>query len=158
MKKAAAAIIMAAITVITQSAPIAAAGDLDAELIAKMLWGEARGIESDMEKAACAWAVLNRVDAGGYGDSVKEVVTARKQFVGYKPGNPVDGDLLDLAEDVLGRWRREKDGESDVGRVLPADYLWFSGNGVRNRFRNKFKGGEYWDWSLPDPYKDGEEE
>ena len=47
----------------------------EVEALAKMLYGEARGIASDMEKAACVWCVLNRVDdprfpdirAGGFG-------------------------------------------------------------------------------------------
>lgn len=34
----------------------------EVEALAKMLYGEARGIASDMEKAACVWCVLNRVD------------------------------------------------------------------------------------------------
>lgn len=46
-----------------------------------------------------------------------------------------------------------KDGETDTGRVLPSDYLWFSGDGKHNYFRNAYKGGETWDWSLPSPYE-----
>ena len=34
----------------------------EVEALAKMLYGEARGIASDTEKAACVWCVLNRVD------------------------------------------------------------------------------------------------
>ena len=41
----------------------------------------------------------------------------------------------------------------EVGRVLPADYLWFSGDGKRNHFRNAYRGGDRWDWSLPSPYE-----
>lgn len=51
-------------------------------VLAKMLWGEARGIPSDTEKAACIWCVLNRVDNGM--GSIVEVVTAPYQFVGYQ--------------------------------------------------------------------------
>lgn len=97
------------------------------------------------------WCVLNRCDA--YGKSVIEVVTAPKQFQGYNPNNPVWDDLVALSEDVLSRWYREKDGEESVGRVLPAGYLWFTGDGKRNHFRNEYKGGEVWDWSLPSPYE-----
>ncbi len=46
-----------------------------------------------------------------------------------------------------------KDGEADVGRVLPSDYLWFTGDGKRNHFRNAYRGGQIWDWSLPTPYE-----
>lgn len=35
------------------------------EMLAKLIWGEARGVESTTEKAAVAWCVLNRVDSKG---------------------------------------------------------------------------------------------
>lgn len=125
--------------------------DEEVIVLAKMVWGEARGVPSDTEKAACVWCALNRVDQG-YG-SIVEVVTAPYQFVGYREGNPVDETLKNLCEDVLARWYAEKDGQNDVGRVLPNDYLWFSGDGSRNHFRNAYKGGDRWDWSLPSPYE-----
>lgn len=125
--------------------------DEEVIVLAKMLWGEARGVSSDTEKAACVWCVLNRVDHG-YGDIIT-VVTTPKQFVGYKEKNPIDDDLITLCIDVLIRWYAEKDGQAEVGRVLPADYLWFSGDGERNHFRNAYHGGDRWDWSLPSPYE-----
>lgn len=125
--------------------------DEETIVLAKMLWGEARGVSSDAEKAACVWCVLNRVDHG-YGDIIT-VVTTPEQFVGYNAKNPTDDDLITLCIDVLSRWYAEKDGQVEVGRVLPADYLWFSGDGERNHFRNAYRGGDRWDWSLPSPYE-----
>ena len=53
-------------------------------------------------------------------------------------------------------WGAEKAGEEDVGRTLPADYLFFEGDGAENHFRKEYeKTGETWDWSLPDPYEGG---
>lgn len=75
-------------------------------VLAKMLWGEARGVPSDTEKAACVWCVLNRVDQGM--GTIVEVVTAPYQFVGYQEDHPVDPDLKELCEDVLERWYKEK--------------------------------------------------
>lgn len=124
--------------------------DEEAEILAKMLWGEARGITSDTEKAACVWCVLNRVDHGQ--GTITSVVTAPNQFAGYHANNPVDEDLITLCIDVLYRWYAEKDGQTDVGRVLPNEYLFFSGDGKRNYFRNAYKGGTVWNWSLPSPY------
>lgn len=121
-------------------------------IIAKTVWGEARGC-SVTEQAAVVWCILNRFDAG-YG-GVEEIVTAPKQFVGYSAGNPVDPGLLCLVYDVLDRWRLESTNSGEVGRVLPEDYLWFHGDGERNHFRNAYEGGTTWDWSLPSPY--GEE-
>lgn len=131
--------------------------DEDAIALAKTLWGEARGVKDngivsgDCQRAAVAWCILNRYDAG-YEDSIYKVITAKKQFHGYSADYPVEDDLLELAYDVLDRWNAEQHGETDVGRVLPAEYLWFGGDGNENRFRDAWKGGNKWDWSLEDPY------
>lgn len=125
--------------------------DAEIDMLAKLLWGEARGVDSDTEKAAVIWCVLNRVDAG-YGD-IAEVVTAPNQFVGYRQNNQSCPEMITLCIDVMTRWYAEKDGQADVGRVLPQEYLYFSGDGVRNHFRNTYTGGTVWDWSLPSPYE-----
>lgn len=39
--------------------------EAEVEMLARLIWGEARGVASDMEKEAVAWCVLNRVDADG---------------------------------------------------------------------------------------------
>lgn len=122
----------------------------EATYLAKMVWGEARGCNVE-QKAAVIWCVLNRVDAG-YGDIVS-VITAPWQFSGFSYSNPVTDELYDLSFDVIGRWQAEKDGEENVGRVLPGDYLWFYGNGKENIFRNTYSGNySIWDWSLESPY------
>lgn len=127
----------------------------EVEMLAKTIWAEARGVKSTAQQAAVVWCVLNRVDAGGYGETIAEVVSAPYQFA-YDPASPVTGEFLILAEDVLLRWGAEKAGEEDVGRTLPADYLFFEGDGVENHFRKEYeKTGETWDWSLPDPYEGG---
>ena len=123
----------------------------DIEMLAKLIWGEARGVNNKAEQAAVAWCVLNRVDAG-FGPDIKSVITAPSQFTGYKSSNPVTEELYDLAYDVLLRWELEKMGIDDVGRTLPAGYFYFSGSGGRNYFRTGNKNSSYWDWSLPDPY------
>lgn len=125
--------------------------DEEVTVLAKMLWGEARGIPSDTEKAACIWCVLNRVDHGM--GSIVEVVTAPYQFVGYQEDHPVDPELKALCEDVLSRWYREKNGETRVGRVLPSNYLFFTGDGEHNHFRNAYKNGEIWTWDCESPYE-----
>lgn len=127
----------------------------EVEMLAKTVWAEARGVKSKAQQAAVVWCVLNRVDAGGYGETIAEVVSAPYQFA-YDPESPVTGEFLILAENVLLRWGAEKAGEEDVGRTLPADYLFFEGDGVENHFRKEYeKTGETWDWSLPDPYEGG---
>ena len=48
--------------------------EADVTALARMAWGEARGL-ADYEIAACMWCVMNRIDAG-YGDTVQDVVSA----------------------------------------------------------------------------------
>lgn len=123
----------------------------DIVMLAKLMYQECGGIPSDTEKACVPWTVLNRVDE--YDKTISEVITAKDQFAYYE-SRPVDDALYKLAEDVLIRWNNEKNGEDDVGRVLPRDYLWFSGDGEHNHFRNAYKGHfSTWDYSLETPYE-----
>ncbi len=133
----------------------------DAIALAKMAYGEAGGvpdlkigdqiISPKCQQAATMWTVLNRYDMGGM-DSVYAVVVNPGAYHGYWESNPVTDDLLDLAIDVLNRWTRERLGETDVGRVLPAGYIYFGGDGTYNYFRNEFEGGTHWTWDYGDPY------
>ena len=132
--------------------------EADINYLAKTLWGEARGIESTMEKAAVCWCVLNRVDSEEWDfrnmNTIESVVTAPNQFMGYDKKNPLDDELVEIASDVLTRWYMEKDGIENVGRVLPKEYTHFYGDGESNYFRTDWRGKEFWDWSLEDPYKE----
>ena len=129
----------------------------DKEALARMVWGEARGC-SAAEQAAVVWCALNRFDSGDpyYANCVTiyDIVTQPAQFAGYDPENPVEPDILALVEDVLVRWMAEKVCVGDVGRVLPAEYLYFTGDGRVNTFRDQYQGGNTWDWSLDSPYED----
>ena len=135
--------------------PFFTPNEADVEMLAKTIWGEARGVESITEKAAVAWCILNRVDAKGYacGGDIEYVLTFPGQFVGYDEDNPVTTDCKEIAADVLTRWAAEKAGIEDVGRVLPKEYTYFTGDGKRNYFTDEWKGGNTWDWSLPSPYE-----
>ena len=62
-------------------------------------------------------------------------------------------ELLGLAYDVLFRWIAEKDGEENCGRVLPAEYCYFIGDGKHNYFTAVWRGCDYWDWTLETPYE-----
>ncbi len=122
----------------------------EVELIARTIYGEARGVKSKAEQAAVAWCILNRVDAGG--GTIEEVVTAPNQFQGYSPDGEVPAEFYDLAADVLTRWHMEKAGVEDVGRTLPADYLFFIGFDGRNHFSKEWQAPDFWDWTLKSPY------
>lgn len=112
----------------------------DVEAIARTLYGECRGAETVAEQEAVAWVILNRMDAG-YADTVLGVVSAPGQFAGYSPEHPLWPELVEVARRVLTLHHREQLG-IDVDRVLPSAYLWFSGDGTRNWFRDAY-GGTY---------------
>ena len=118
-------------------------------MLAKTIKVEAGGINSKVEQACVAWAALNRSDATQ--TSLDKILTAPNQFA-YDPKTTVRSDLLELSYDVLNRWAAERLGATDVGRVLPKDYLWYTGNGKHNFFRNSYNGRYYWDYSMPNPY------
>lgn len=126
----------------------------EVEALAKMLYGEARGVTSDTEKAACVWCVLNRVDDPRFPDTVLEVVAAPYQFAGYSADYPVLPELERIAADVLTRYHEEKSGGENVGRVLPADYCFFTGDGEHNYFTIGWKDTETWGWTLSSPCDD----
>ena len=124
----------------------------DVKLVASVIYGEARGIKSEMERAAVAWCVLNRVDA--WGQSIKTVISTPCQFCDVI-GSGMGFELAEiLAEDVLKRWVNEKNGMEDVGRVLPKEYLYFYGpyNSLSDHFRKSYGAKETWNWELPNPY------
>lgn len=126
-------------------------------LLAKMLWGEARGC-STTEQAACVWVALNRVSDPRWPDTLREVLLQPEQFRGLREDNPATEELMALAEDVLSRRARELAGETAVGRVIPEDYFFWAGDGKRNHFRKEYESKERWGWSMESPYEDFLEE
>ena len=141
----------------TQQTPVVNSGQAytttqeEIETLAKIVYREARGIKEDSHKAAVVWCILNRVDDGYWGDNIVDVATYPNAFA-WVPDTPVDEELVDLVVDVITRWNQEKQGSSDVGRTLPKDYLYFTGDGSYNHFTKDWGSTDYWDWSLPDPY------
>ena len=117
--------------------------DSDATTIAKLMYGECRGIPSRAEKEAVVWVVLNRVDNSRFPNNVYDVVTAKGQFEGYDVNHPVWAELYEIAESVLKQWNAEKNGES-INRSLPDDYFFFHGDGVHNWFRKEFSDKTYY--------------
>ena len=108
----------------------------DVVAMAKMLWGEARGCTRD-NQAMAVWCVCNRVDDPRFPDTILGVIAQPSQFYGYSPSFPVTDELHDVAIDVLTRWSLEKQGVA-VERELPSTYLWFTGDGVQNHFREVY--------------------
>lgn len=110
--------------------------DADVVAIAKMLYGESRGCSIDNQQKA-VWCVLNRVDDDRFPDSIIGVLKQPHQFHGYSDNFPVWNELTAVAEDVLTRWSLEKQGIA-VNRELPKSYLYFTGTGKENIFREAY--------------------
>ena len=108
----------------------------DVAEVAKMLWGEARGCTRN-NQIKCAWVVCNRVDDERFPNTIHGVLSQPSQFHGYDPTYPVTDELYSIAFDVLTRWSYEKQG-IPVRRELPNTYLWFTGNGQENIFREVY--------------------
>ena len=108
----------------------------DVAEVAKMLWGEARGCTRD-NQIKCAWVVVNRVDDERFPDTIQDVLSQPYQFHDYDPSYPVTDELYSIAFDVLTRWSYEKQG-IPVRRELPNTYLWFTGDGEQNHFREEW--------------------
>ena len=108
----------------------------DVKAMAKMLWGEARGCTRD-NQIKCAWVVCNRVDDDRFPDTIQGVLEQPSQFHGYDPAYPVTDELYSIAFDVLTRWSYEKQG-IPVRRELPSSFMWFTGNGRENIFREAY--------------------
>lgn len=135
-----------------------AVSNTDAEVIAQILYHECRSLPK-LEQSAVVWVILNRVDSelAYFPDTVHEVCTQKigtMPMFAYREDAPVEEALYLLAVDVLTRWQREKAGETDVGRTLPQEYVYFWGDGRHNYFRQEYQGKQYWDWSLPNPYEE----
>ena len=125
-------------------------------MLAKTVYGEARGC-SVTEQAAVIWCILNRVDSENpyFPDTISGCITQPNQFFGYREDFPVTDEILQLVRDVLARWELEKLGVGDAGRVLPKEYLYFTGDGRHNHFTVEWGSENKWDWRLPSPYEEG---
>lgn len=110
--------------------------EADVIALAQMLYGEARGCTVD-NQMKCVWCVLNRVDDARFPDTIQGVLSQPSQFHGYSPNFPVWDELKEVARDVLTRWSLEKQGVA-VERELPNTYLWFTGDGTTNWFREVY--------------------
>lgn len=110
------------------------------ELVAEaalLAWGEYSGTDY-AQRTAPIWCACNRADAWGL--TLEEVMHS-DAFHGLLTEREVPTEWYDLARETLARWELEKLGYIDVGRTLPSEYLYFSGNGVTNVYRTEYISG-----------------
>jgi len=124
--------------------------------LTKAMQGEYNGWDAN-QIAGVPWCILNRVDMGCYGGHTISKVITHSAFAGYNSANIAPARLKAMAIDVVTRWLNEKLGYTNVGRVLPAEFTYFSSNGhMKNVYRTKWRSKDpnciKWGWSLPSPY------
>ena len=124
--------------------------------VAITIYGEGGGVPSLTHRSGIAWTICNRVLSPKFPNDIEAVVEQASQFDGYRPNGTYDEASYYLAVDVLERFYRECCGETaeQVGRSIPADYLYFTGDGQENYFRKTQSGNPYvWGSMLISPYK-----
>lgn len=123
-----------------------------------MVHGEAGGVASMTERSGCLWVACNRVmsDDPYFPDDLESVIAQAGAFDGYNPNGTFTEEDYRLAVDVFERFYRETNGESaiEVGRSIPATYLYFYGDGEHNYFTQTIGGKSYvWGSMLISPYR-----
>lgn len=125
----------------------------NAKDMAGVMYAESRGL-SAYEMSMICWCILNRYDTQRYGKTLHSVIWAKSQFAHSTRTVSDNGtDLIWLANDVLTRWYREQQGETEVGRTLPQGYCFYYGDGYHNNFRMKNSGKGYHNFGLWNPYE-----
>jgi len=105
----------------------------DIKLLSQVMYGEAWICPAN-EREAVGWCVLHRVDSPDFPNTIKAVITAPSQFLGFSPDNPWEP-CWEEARSILIRWHNGERGN------IPAGYCWFWGDGRHNYFRNAYIGG-----------------
>lgn len=135
--------------IVEEPAPVETYSSL-ATMIAKVVWGEARGL-GQTEQSCVVWTILNRADA--WDKSVESIITAPNQFY-YDPGFPTTDDhgrdIKVLVQEILNAW---ESGDDSI-RTLPEGYFFYVGDGSHNYFYADYNNPVYWDYSYGSPYSD----
>jgi len=112
--------------------------DYEIDMLAKMVYGEARGCAAE-EQELVVWTVLNRVDDGYWGDTIDEVLTYRGAFAGYHEGNPIWDDIYAVCKDAVVEWAHFGTAPTYPPYATTTHYLYFEGDGRHNWFRDEWK-------------------
>ena len=110
----------------------------DIELLAKTVWGEGRGCSPD-EQRLVVWVVIQRLEAGRYGNTIAAVVTKPNQFKGYRRGNPVCPEIYALLQVELEKWVRGGRPPTLEPFAVSVPYLYFDSGKGHNWYRRKFR-------------------
>ena len=104
-------------------------------LVSQTVYGEARGCSRE-EQMLVAWCICNRADISG--TSIEQVVKAPRQFHGYNPEHPVTDEIRSAVLEVLDAWSSGQEALVYEPYATTSEYLYFSGDGVHNWFREEW--------------------
>ena len=105
-------------------------------LVCQTVYGEARGCSRE-EQMLVVWCICNRADNSEA--SIEQVVKAPRQFHGYNPEHPVTDEIRSVVLEVLDAWSSGQEALVYEPYATTSEYLYFSGDGVHNWFREEWK-------------------
>jgi spore germination cell wall hydrolase CwlJ-like protein len=112
------------------------------EMLAKTVWGEARGCTPD-EWRLVIWTVFQRVDSESSDfrsqNSIEAVLTYPLAFTGYRVSNPVDPDILALVTEEAHAWQYGAEAPTFEPYAATLPYLFFDGDGCHNWYRAEWR-------------------
>lgn len=106
--------------------------EIEAEYVAKVLYGTARYNSKDGQRAV-VWCILNRVEHASYPNTVAEVCGQSQQWMGYSEDNPVLEELYEVALAELTVWH------NDGHRPVSNDYIYLSWSSNEIVLRDTFE-------------------
>lgn len=121
-------------TAMPEASPEPRYTEREIEMLAKMVWGEARGCAPE-EQRLVIWTALQRADDGRFGSTIESVLTAKNQFAGYREKNPVDPDIYALCAAEATEWAGGTEPPTMEPYAPSTPYLFFDGDGRHNWFR-----------------------
>ena len=115
--------------------------ELEAEWIARVMYGMVKPDHKDSDLRAIVWCILNRVDNKAYPGEVQAVCQQKSQWMGYSDDNPVIAKLYDIALAELKKWH------GDAVRPMSADYIYLTWSSKEILLRDTFaenRSTNYW--------------
>lgn len=97
--------------------------EADKDLMTRVLWVEA-GANSRELQVACGSVMLNQLDCGNYGKTIRDVLTREGAYEGYKKIDRADGQDLAACREVVEELCKN-------GSQLPS-YVWYFCVGGQN--------------------------
>lgn len=115
--------------------------ELEAEWIARVMYGMYRPEHKDSDLRAIVWCILNRVDNKAYPGEIQAVCQQKSQWMGYSDDNPVIAKMYDIALAELKKWH------GDAVRPMSADYVYLTWSSKEILLRDTFaenRSTNYW--------------